>query len=54
MLEWAWNIGYTDKDRSASHLDLHLEIDSDGRVQTTDYDKRDPFKFSHCELSIYI
>ena len=39
----------TDTDRSASYLDLHLEIDSDGRLRillrTTLYDKRDDFNF---------
>ena len=33
----------TDTDRSASYLDLHLEIDSDGRLRTKLYDKRDEF-----------
>jgi hypothetical protein len=28
-------------DRSASYLDLHLEIDSEGRLRTKLYDKRD-------------
>jgi len=31
----------TDTDRSASYLDLHLEIDSEGRLKTKPYDKRD-------------
>ena len=35
----------TDTDRSASYLKLHLEIDSEGRLRTTLYDKRDPFNF---------
>ena len=35
----------TDTDRSASYLDLHLEIDSEGRVRTKLYDKRDGFNF---------
>ena len=39
----------TDTDRSASYL--HLEIDSEGRLRTKLYDKRDD---SHCELSIYM
>ena len=30
----------TDTERSASYLDLHLEIDSEGRVITKLYDKR--------------
>jgi hypothetical protein len=32
-------------DRSASYLDLHLEIDSEGRLRTILYDKRDDFNF---------
>jgi hypothetical protein len=35
----------TDTDRSASYLDLHLEIDSEGLLRTTLYDKRDDFNF---------
>ena len=35
----------TDTDRSASYLDLHLEIDSEGRLRTKLYDKRDYFNF---------
>jgi hypothetical protein len=35
----------TDTDRSASYLDLHLEIDSEGRLTTKLYDKRDDFNF---------
>ena len=31
----------TDTDRSASYLDLHLEIDSEGRLRTKLNDKRD-------------
>jgi hypothetical protein len=34
---------YTDK--SASYLDLHLEIDSEGRLRTKPYDKRNNFNF---------
>ena len=33
--------GTIDTDRSASYLDLHLEIDSEGRWRTKLYDKRD-------------
>jgi len=33
----------TDTDRSASYLDLHLEIDNEGRLRTKLYDKRDDF-----------
>jgi hypothetical protein len=35
----------TDTDRSASYLDLHLAIDSEGRLRTKLYDKRDYFNF---------
>ena len=35
----------TDTDRSASYLDLHLEIDSEGRLRTKVYDKGDDFSF---------
>jgi hypothetical protein len=34
-----------DTDRSASYLELHLEIDSEGRLRTKHYDKRDAFNF---------
>jgi hypothetical protein len=36
----------TDTERSASYLDLPLEIDSEGRLRTKLYDKRDVFIFS--------
>ena len=35
----------TNTDRSASYLDLHLDIDSEGRFRTQLYDKRDDFNF---------
>ena len=35
----------TDTDRSASYLDIHLEIDSEGRLKTILYDKRDDLNF---------
>ena len=35
----------TDTDRSASYLDLHLKIDSEGRLRTKLYDKKDDFNF---------
>lgn len=35
----------TDSERSASYLDIHLEIDSQGRLTTKLYDKRDDFNF---------
>jgi hypothetical protein len=34
-----------DTDRSASYLDLHLEIDCEGWLRTKPYDKRDDFNF---------
>ena len=41
----------TDTDRSASYLDLHLETDSEERLRTKLYDKRDYLIFP---LSIYM
>ena len=38
----------TDTDRSASYLDLHIDIDSEGKLRTKLYSKRDNFKFSIC------
>ena len=35
----------TDTVKSASYLDLHLEIDNEGRLKTKLYDKRDNFSF---------
>ena len=35
----------TDTSKSASHSDLHLEIDSEGRLGKNLYDKRDVFNF---------
>jgi hypothetical protein len=35
----------TPTDRSASYLDLHLEIDSEERLRTKRYDKTDDFNF---------
>jgi hypothetical protein len=35
----------TDIDRSGSYFDLHLKIDSEGRLRTKLYDKRDYFNF---------
>ena len=35
----------TDTQKSASYLDLHLEIDNGGRLKTKLYDKRDDFTF---------
>ena len=35
----------TDTDRSASYIDIHLEMDSEGRLRTKLFDKRDDFNF---------
>ena len=35
----------TDTVKSASYLDLHLEIDNEGRLKTKLYDKREDFSF---------
>ena len=35
----------TDSEKSASYLDLHLEIDTQGELSTKLYDKRDDFNF---------
>jgi hypothetical protein len=35
----------TDTDQSALYLDLHLEIDSEGRLRTKLYNKRDDLNF---------
>ena len=35
----------TDTDRSTSYIDIHLEIDSEERLRTKLYDKRDDFNF---------
>jgi hypothetical protein len=35
----------TDRARFVWYLDLHLEIDSEGRLRTKHYDKRDDFNF---------
>jgi hypothetical protein len=43
-----WNLEIkdtTDTDRSASYIDVHLEIDSEGQLRTKLYDKRDDFNF---------
>ena len=37
--------GTTDTDTSASYIDLHIDIDSVGRLRTKLYDKRDDFNF---------
>ena len=35
----------TDTDRFVTYLDMHLEIDSEWRLRTKHYDKRDDFNF---------
>ena len=40
--------------RSSSYLDLHLEIDNEGRLRTKLDDKGDHLNFPHYELSIYM
>jgi hypothetical protein len=44
----------TDTDRSASYLDIHLEIDSEGRLRTKLYDKRDDFNFPIVNFYLYV
>ena len=41
-------------DRSASYLDLHLNIDNNGRLRTDTLQHKRWFQFSHWELSIYM
>ena len=43
----------TDTDRSASYLDLHLEIEW-GAVKNETLRQKGWFQFSHCELSIHM
>ena len=42
---WTWNRGYHRYSLNPSYLDLHLQIDSKGRLRTNLYDKRDDFNF---------
>jgi hypothetical protein len=35
----------TDTDRSASYLDIHLQIDNEGQLRTKLYENRDDFNF---------
>jgi hypothetical protein len=44
----------TDTDRFASYLDLYLEIDSEGRLRTILYDKRDNFNFPIVNFHLYV
>jgi len=38
-------IDTTETAKSASYLELHLKIDSEGRLRTKPYDKREDFNF---------
>jgi hypothetical protein len=40
--------------RSASNLDLHLEIDSEGQLRTKLYDTRDDFNFPIVNFHLYL
>jgi hypothetical protein len=44
----------TDTDRSISYLDLHNEIDSEGRLLTKVYDKRDDFNIPIVNFHLYV
>ena len=44
----------TDTNRSASYLDLHLEIDSEGWFRTKLYNKKDDFNFLIVNLHSYV
>jgi hypothetical protein len=39
---------------SASYLDLHLEIGSEGRLRAKLYDKRDDFNFRIVNIPLYV
>ena len=43
----------TDTIKSASYLDLHLEIDTRGRLNTKLFDKRDDFGFPISQIPIF-
>ena len=43
-----------DTDRSTAYLDLHLVIDSEGRLRTKTLPQKISFQFFHCEISIYM
>ena len=44
----------SDTDRSVSHLDLHIKTESEGRLRTKLYDKRDHINFPIVILSFYL
>ena len=46
--------GTTDIDLSASYLDLHVEIESEVRLRTKHYDKRDDFNFLLGTFHLYV
>jgi hypothetical protein len=39
---------------SASYLDLHLEIGSEGKIRAKLYDKRDDFNFRIVNFPLYV
>jgi hypothetical protein len=41
-------------DRSVSYLELHLEFDSEGRLRSKPYDKRDDLNLPIVKISIYM
>jgi hypothetical protein len=44
----------TDTDMSASYLDIHFKIDSEWRLRTKLYDKRDDFNFPIFTFHLYV
>jgi hypothetical protein len=53
LSQWAWGIPpYTI--RSALYVDIHLEIDSEGRLRTKPYDKADDFNLPIMNLPLYV
>ena len=54
LSNWTWNKDDTTHTaRSASYLDLHLVIDSDDRLKTKIYDKRDDFNYPFVTFHLY-
>jgi hypothetical protein len=45
MLVYPNELEFNDIKKSASYLDLHIEVDNRGRLRTNIYDKRDDFTF---------
>jgi hypothetical protein len=46
--------GTTESDKSASYLDILLNIDGNGRLTTSLYDKRDDFEFALSTFLFYV